>query len=57
VWLGSFIWWIGLIAGAGVLRMAFQRQHLVWINRGSGGILVAAGVALIGSLVIEHWWV
>jgi len=56
VWLGSFCWWIGLIAGAGVLRMTFQRQHLVWINRGSGGILVGAGVALIGSLVIEHWW-
>jgi len=57
VWLGSFIWWVGLIAGAGVLRMAFQRQHLVWINRGSGGILVAAGVALLGSLVVEHWWI
>ncbi len=57
VWLGSFVWWVGLIAGAGVLRMAFQRQHLVWINRGSGGILVAAGVALLGSLVVEHWWV
>src|SRR5579864_2042555 len=56
VWLGSFIWWAGLVAGAGVLRLAFQRQHLVWINRGSGGILVAAGVALLGSLVIEHWW-
>ncbi|HUI35016.1 MAG TPA: LysE family transporter [Stellaceae bacterium] len=56
VWVGSFIWWVGLVAGAGVLRMAFQREHLVWINRGSGGILVAAGVALIGSLVIEHWW-
>ena len=57
VWLGSFVWWIGLIAGAGLLRMTFQRQHLVWINRGSGGILVAAGVALLGSLLIEHWWI
>jgi len=57
VWLGSFVWWIGLIAGAGVLRMTFQRQHLVWINRGSGGVLVAAGVLLLCSLVVEHWWV
>jgi threonine/homoserine/homoserine lactone efflux protein len=55
VWLGSFAWWIGLVAGAGLLRMTFQRRHLVWINRGSGGVLVAAGVALLGSLVIEHW--
>ena len=45
------------VAGAGLLRMTFQRQHLVWINRGSGGVLVAAGGALIFSLVIEHWWV
>jgi threonine/homoserine/homoserine lactone efflux protein len=55
VWCGSFLWWIGLIAGTGLLRMTFQRQHLVWINRGSGGILVAAGVLLLGSLVLEHW--
>ena len=39
----------------GVLRLTFQRQHLVWINRGSGGILVFAGVMLRGSLVVEHW--
>jgi threonine/homoserine/homoserine lactone efflux protein len=57
VWLGSFFWWVGLVAGAGFLRMTFQRQHLVWINRGSGGFLVAAGVALLGSLVVEHWWI
>jgi len=58
VWCGSFLWWIGLIAAAGFLRLSFQRRHLVWINRGSGGILVFAGIALIGSLVFEHWhWV
>jgi threonine/homoserine/homoserine lactone efflux protein len=58
IWLGSFMWWIGLVAGAGLLRVTFQRQHLVWINRGSGGILVFAGIVLIGSLVVEHWhWV
>src|SRR5580658_2579274 len=55
VWCGSFLWWIGLIAATGVLRLTFQRQHLVWINRGSGGILVFAGVMLLCSLVVEHW--
>lgn len=54
VWCGSFLWWIGLIAATGLLRLTFQRQHLVWINRGSGGILVFAGVMLLGSLVVEH---
>jgi threonine/homoserine/homoserine lactone efflux protein len=55
IWLGSFFWWIGLVSATGLLRMTFQRRHLVWINRGSGGILVFAGVLLIGSLVFEHW--
>jgi threonine/homoserine/homoserine lactone efflux protein len=55
IWLGSFFWWVGLVSATGLLRMTFQRQHLVWINRGSGGILVFAGVLLIGSLVFEHW--
>ena len=55
VWVGSFLWWIGLIGATGLLRMSFQRQHLVWINRGSGGVLVAAGVILLCSLVVEHW--
>jgi threonine/homoserine/homoserine lactone efflux protein len=55
VWAGSFLWWIGLIAAAVLLRMSFQRRHLVWINRGSGGVLVAAGVLLLCSLVVEHW--
>ena len=57
VWCGSFFWWIGLIAASGLLRMSFQRQHLVWINRGSGGILVFAGVMLLGSLLFEHGWI
>jgi len=57
VWCGSFLWWIGLIAATGLLRMTFQRQHLVWINRGSGGILVFAGVMLLGSLLFEHGWI
>ena len=55
VWLGSLIWWAGLAFGAGMLRMTFQRHHLLWISRGSGGILVLSGVALLGSLLIKHW--
>jgi threonine/homoserine/homoserine lactone efflux protein len=54
VWLGSLVWWVGLAFGAGLLRRSFARHHLVWINRGSGGILVLCGVALLGSLVLQH---
>jgi threonine/homoserine/homoserine lactone efflux protein len=55
VWLGSLVWWAGLSIGAGFLRLTFQRRHLDWVNRGSGGILVLSGVGLLGSLVVEHW--
>jgi threonine/homoserine/homoserine lactone efflux protein len=54
VWLGSLLWWAGLALGAGLMRSSFQRDHLVWINRGSGGILVFSGIALLGSLLVQH---
>ncbi|MGC2414795.1 MAG: LysE family transporter [Stellaceae bacterium] len=55
VWLGSLLWWAGLALGAGMVRLSFDRDHLVWINRGSGGILVLCGVALLGSLLAQHF--
>jgi threonine/homoserine/homoserine lactone efflux protein len=55
VWLGSLSWWAGLAGGAGMLRLSFERQHLVWINRGSGGILLLSGVALLASLLVDHF--
>src|ERR1700682_3203195 len=39
VWLGSLLWWAGLAGAAAMVRLSFDRDHLVWINRGSGGIL------------------
>jgi threonine/homoserine/homoserine lactone efflux protein len=55
VWLGSLLWWAGLAFGAGRVRLFFDRDHLVWINRGSGGILVFCGVVLLGSLLLQHF--
>jgi threonine/homoserine/homoserine lactone efflux protein len=54
VWIGSASWWVALALGAGLFRNQFTRSHLVWINRGSGGILLLCGVGLIGSLFVEH---
>ena len=55
VWLGSLLWWAGLAFGAGMVRLSFDRNHLVWINRGSGVILALCGVALLGSLLLQHF--
>jgi threonine/homoserine/homoserine lactone efflux protein len=55
VWLGSLLWWAGLAFGAGMVRLTFERHHLLWISRGSGGILVASGMALLGSLLVQHF--
>jgi hypothetical protein len=40
--------------GAGMLRFSFRRNHLVWINRCSGGILVLSGVGLFLSVLAQH---
>lgn len=55
VWLGSLLWWSGLAFGAGLVRLSFDRHHLVWINRGSGGILVCSGLVLLGGLLLQHF--
>jgi len=55
VWLGSLLWWAGLAFGAGRVRLSFSRNHLVWINRGSGGILVCCGVVLLGGVVLKYF--
>jgi threonine/homoserine/homoserine lactone efflux protein len=55
VWLGSLLWWVGLTAGAGLLRLSVERRHLLWINRGSGGILALSGLALLGSFLFHHF--
>ena len=55
VYLGSLLWWGGIAFGTGLLRMSLSRDHLVWINRGSGGILVLSGIGLLGSLLIKQF--
>jgi threonine/homoserine/homoserine lactone efflux protein len=54
VWLGSLLWWAALVAGAGWLRRSFRRNHLVWINRFSGGILMLSGIGLLLSVLVRY---
>ena len=51
---GSLAWWLALIFGAGLFMRSFGQRHLSWINRGSGGILLLSGAALIGTLLVGH---
>ena len=54
VWTGSLLWWLALSLGAGTLFRSFDRRHLLWINRGSGGILLLSGVGLLGTVLLAH---
>jgi threonine/homoserine/homoserine lactone efflux protein len=53
VWLGSMLWWLALSFGLGSLFRSFGPRHLVWINRGSGIILLLSGAALLAIPLIE----
>ena len=51
----ALLWWAALAFGAGAMRLSFGRHHLVWIHRGSGGILVFSGVVLLGSSLLRYF--
>ena len=52
VWAGSLMWWLALSFGLGGFARSLDRRHLAWVNRGSGGILLLSGAALLVSLVV-----
>ena len=54
VWIGSFLWWLGLSLGVGMFRRSIEPRHLTWVSRGSGVILFATGAALLATIVVEH---
>jgi threonine/homoserine/homoserine lactone efflux protein len=55
VWLGSLLWWMTLTLGLGLVFRSLGPRHLVWINRGSGVILLLSGGALLAVPVLERW--
>jgi threonine/homoserine/homoserine lactone efflux protein len=54
VWVGSLLWWFSLSFGIGFFIRTLEPRHLVWINRGSGAMLLLSGAALLASLVAGH---
>ena len=63
VFAGSALWWLFLSTAADLLRVRFLTPNgLLWVNRVSGAIILAFGVAALVSLVpaglgwIADWW-
>jgi threonine/homoserine/homoserine lactone efflux protein len=48
---GSALWWVVLTTVVGRLRPRVTPTALVWVNRASGGLIVAFGVvAVLGAM-------
>lgn len=49
VFTGSALWWLALSAGVSAARRFVSGRSLLWVNRTSGGVLVAFGVLAAAS--------
>ena len=49
VFLGSALWWLLLSGGVSLFRARFNLSALTWVNRLSGAIILAFGVAAFAS--------
>jgi threonine/homoserine/homoserine lactone efflux protein len=50
VFIGSALWWITLSIGVGLLRNRIESRAMLWVNRLSGCVIAAFGVAALVSL-------
>ncbi|HET9250947.1 MAG TPA: LysE family transporter, partial [Candidatus Eisenbacteria bacterium] len=50
VFVGSALWWLTLSGAVSLVRSRFDERGLRWVNRVSGSIITAFGIAAIGSL-------
>jgi threonine/homoserine/homoserine lactone efflux protein len=51
VFVGSAAWWLLLSGGIGLLRGRFDERGLLWVNRLSGALISAFGIAALVGLV------
>jgi threonine/homoserine/homoserine lactone efflux protein len=51
VFVGSAIWWFILSGAVSLLRSRFTAGGLAWVNRVSGAVIAAFGLAVLASLV------
>jgi threonine/homoserine/homoserine lactone efflux protein len=50
VFSGSATWWLALSLGVGLMRDRLTTIHMAWINRISGAIITAFGIASLVSI-------
>ncbi len=53
VFTGSALWWLTLSGAVSLLRSRFDSGRLIWVNRISGAIIAAFGIAAVLSLVVR----
>lgn len=51
VFSGSLLWWFILTGGVSMLRSHFTARHMLWINRGSGLIILVFALVALASLL------
>lgn len=51
VFTGSMLWWIGMVAAVSLARQAIDQRARRWIDRVSGAVLAACGLAEIRRAV------
>ncbi len=52
VFIGSALWWLTLSTGVGLFRNRFGPMAMLWVNRLSGFVITAFGVAALLSLMV-----
>lgn len=54
VFCGSAAWWLMLSGAVSLVRYRMNVQAMIWVNRISGGIIIAFGISALGRLAFEH---
>lgn len=52
VFAGSALWWLALSGIVGLLHGRLSPRALTWVNRASGGIMLAFGVLAFGTILL-----
>jgi threonine/homoserine/homoserine lactone efflux protein len=53
VFTGSATWWLALSFGVGLMRDRLNQNLMMWINRGSGLIIIMFGIIALASIFLK----